>query len=148
MNGNVNFYGHASCATYAANATTAIRAIQAASAAYATKALNDVDNNPIKTTYLKVADFDATLMATDAMQFKGTLGTTTDGGTVQALPTPYSQGDAYKVVTAGTYAGKVCEIGDLIIALKDASTLTNSDWVVVQSNIDGAVTGPANAVDG
>lgn len=84
------------------------------------------------------------MAANDAMIFKGTLGT---GGTVTALPTTgYSAGWTYKVITAGSYAGQTCEVGDMIIAVKDYATATaNSDWTVVQTNIDGAVTGPASA---
>lgn len=82
---------------------------------------------------------DGILAANDAMVFKGTLGT---DGTVTTLPTNgYSAGWTYRVVTAGTYAGKVCEIGDLVIAIKDFNTSTsNNDWTVAQTNIDGAVT--------
>lgn len=82
---------------------------------------------------------DGILAANDAMVFKGTLGT---NGTVTTLPTSgYSAGWTYRVVTAGTYAGKVCEIGDLVIAIKDFNTSTsNDDWTVAQTNIDGAVT--------
>jgi len=90
---------------------------------------------------------DALLGANDAMVFKGTLGS---GGTITALPTTYSAGWAYKVITAATYSGKVCEIGDLIIAIVDRAGSGNldADWTVVQSNIDGAVVGPASATDG
>lgn len=86
---------------------------------------------------------DSILGANDAMVFKGTLGT---GGTVTALPTTgYSAGWTYKVITAGTYAGRPCEVGDLIIAVKDynATSHSNDDWTVAQTNIDGAVTAAA-----
>jgi Cu/Ag efflux protein CusF len=87
---------------------------------------------------------DGLLSASDAMVFKGTLGS---GGTITALPTSYSAGWTYKVITAGTYAGIVCEIGDLIIAVIDRSGSgnLNGDWVIVQTNLDGAVTGPSSA---
>ena len=80
------------------------------------------------------------LAASDAMIIKGTIGT---NGTVTALPTTYKTGWTYRVVTAGTYAGEVCEIGDLIIALIDrsGSNNANSDWCVAQTNINGAITG-------
>ncbi len=89
---------------------------------------------------------DGLLAANDAMVFKGTLGT---GGSVTALPTSgYQAGWTYRVITAGTYAGVKCEVGDLIIAVKDYATATaNTDWTVVQTNIDGAVTGPASSTD-
>lgn len=71
--------------------------------------------------------------AADAMRFKGTIGT---GGTVTALPTSgVKVGDTYRVITAGTYASQVCEVGDLIIA-----TATTPAWTVAQTNIDGAIT--------
>lgn len=84
------------------------------------------------------------LAANDAMTFKGTIGT---GGTVTALPATHKVGDTYKVSTAGTYAGAKCEIGDVIICVKDGSSDTASDWTIVQSNIDGAVTGPTSSTD-
>lgn len=88
----------------------------------------------------------AVLGASDAMIFKGTIGT--GEATVTALPSiGYSAGWTYKVATAGTYAGQKCEVGDLIICVKEfASTAMDSDWTVVQTNIDGAVAGPASSV--
>lgn len=89
---------------------------------------------------------DGLLGANDAMIFKGTIGA---GGTVTALPTTHSAGWTYKVITAGTYAGKVCEVGDMIIAIANRSGTgnTNADWAVVQANIDGAVVGPSSVVN-
>jgi hypothetical protein len=77
------------------------------------------------------------------MIFKGTIGSS--GATVTALPTSgYSAGWTYRVITAGTYAGNVCEIGDLIIAVNDGpasgTSVVNADWTVAQTNIDGAIT--------
>ena len=82
--------------------------------------------------------------ANDAMIFKGTLGTS---GTVTALPATHSIGWTYRVITAGTYAGKVCEIGDLIICITDGTAANDAHWTVAQTNIDGAVTGPTSATD-
>ena len=81
------------------------------------------------------------LAANDAMIFKGTIGT---GGTVTELPKIHEIGWTYRVITAGTYAGVKCEVGDLIICVKDGTTVANSDWTVAQTNIDGAVTGPTS----
>ena len=82
------------------------------------------------------------IAASDAMIFKGTIGAAADNPTITALPTTYKVGWTYRVVTDGTYAGKVCEVGDLIIALVDRSGSGNldSDWCVAQTNIDGAIT--------
>ena len=74
--------------------------------------------------------------ANDAMLFKGTIGT---GGTVTALPNTHNIGWTYRVVTAGTYAGIKCEIGDLIICITDGTSANNAHWTVAQTNIDGAV---------
>lgn len=94
--------------------------------------------NPVtgKAIYDYVGD---AIAASDAMVFKGTIGT---GGTVTALPTTYKTGWTYRVITAGTYAGQNCEVGDLIIALVDRDGTGNldSDWTVAQTNIDGAIT--------
>ena len=83
--------------------------------------------------------------ANDAMVFKGTIGSS--GATVTALPDTHYQGWTYRVLTAGTYAGKVCEIGDMIICVTDGTSANNDHWTVVQTNIDGAVTGPASSTD-
>lgn len=94
---------------------------------------------------------DGLLAANDAMIFKGTVGT---GGTHEiaafnSLAT-YNAGWTYRAITAGTIKGKVCEIGDMIIALVDRAGSSNvdGDWTVVQTNIDGAVVGPASVSDG
>lgn len=93
---------------------------------------------------------DGVLGANDAMIFKGTVGT---GGThtiaaFNALVV-YNAGWAYKVIEAGTIKGVACEVGDMLIATVDrASGGVNGDWVVIQSNIDGAVTGPASSTTG
>jgi hypothetical protein len=78
---------------------------------------------------------DSLLSINDALLFKGTLGV---GGTISALPSIYETGWVYKVTTAGTYAGNICEVGDLIIAIVDRPTGggVDSDWVVAQTNID------------
>ena len=72
-------------------------------------------------------------------------------GTDNPLPsTGYKAGQMWRVAEEGTYAGVECEIGDLIICLKNHAdgSAGNSDFMVVQANIDGAVTGADSAVDG
>lgn len=79
--------------------------------------------------------------AVDAMRFKGTVGNNGNPGT---LPTSgVKVGDTYRVITAGTYAGQTCEIGDLIIAIATTPT-----WTVAQTNIDGAVTASLTTANG
>lgn len=63
----------------------------------------------------------------------------------------YKAGQKYVVALAGTYLGQKCEVGDLILIVKDynADSHSNADGIVLQSNIDGAVTSAdASAVDG
>lgn len=65
------------------------------------------------------------------------------------LPTSdYSVGQTFRVAEAGTYAGQDCEVGDLIIVISDyADSAKDSDFLVVQANVDGAVTGPDASTD-
>lgn len=104
----------------------------------------------IPTAAAVVAAIDNKIAAADAMIYKGTLGT---DGTVTKVPANgYKVGWTYKVITAGTYAGIKCEVGDMLIAINNGpvsgTTIVNADWTVVQANIDGAVTGPASATAG
>lgn len=94
--------------------------------------------------YVK-GQIDSKIAAADAMIYKGTIGT---NGTITALPNTHSTGWTYKVITAGTYAGKVCEIGDMIICLTDGTAANNDHWTVVQNNTDGVVTGPSSVTSG
>lgn len=65
------------------------------------------------------------------------------------LPTSdYSVGQTFRVAEAGTYAGQDCEVGDLIIVISDyTDSAKDSDFLVVQANVDGAVTGPDASTD-
>lgn len=58
------------------------------------------------------------------------------------LPENYKAGQTFRVAEAGTYAGVECEVGDLILVVKNysADTASNDDFMVLQANIDGAVT--------
>lgn len=59
-----------------------------------------------------------------------------------ALPENYKAGQHFRVAEAGTYAGIKCEVGDLILVVKsyNAETASNDDFMVLQANVDGAVT--------
>ena len=65
---------------------------------------------------------DSLIAANNAMVYKGTIGT---GGTheISAFNTlaTYNVGWTYRVITAGTIKGVVCEIGDLITAIVSRS---------------------------
>lgn len=104
-------------------------------------------SSAIPTAAAVVAAIDSKIATADAMIYKGTLGI---NGTVTTVPANgYKVGWTYKVITAGTYAGIKCEVGDMLIAINNGpvsgTTVVNADWTVVQANIDGAVTGPASA---
>ena len=88
-----------------------------------------------------VAYVKALISASNAMIFKGVVDSNSD------LPTEHEAGWTYKVRTAGTYAGVVCEAGDMILCVADGESASNDDWAVIQTNIDGAVTGPTSAVN-
>ena len=99
-------------------------------------ASSGTNNTQIATTAFVMNAF----QANDAMMFKGTIGSS--GATVASLPDTHNKGWTYKVITAGTYAGKNCEIGDMIICVVDGTSADNDHWAVIQANIDGAVIGP------
>ena len=62
--------------------------------------------------------------------------------------TDYKVGQTFRVAEAGTYAGQDCEVGDLIIVISDyTDSQKDSDFLVVQANVDGAVTGPDASTD-
>lgn len=94
------------------------------------------------TAYVKT-EINNVLAAAGALIYKGTIGT---DGTITALPASHKAGDTYVVATAGNYAGETCEIGDMIICVTTRTTANNADWNIVQTNINGAVAGPASAV--
>ena len=58
------------------------------------------------------------------------------------IPENYKAGQHFRVAEAGTYVGAKCETGDLILVIKNysADTASNDDFIVLQANIDGAVT--------
>lgn len=100
------------------------------------------NDDTIATTSFVQSVVNNKIAASDAMIYKGTLGT---AGTITALPDEPKVGWTYKVITAGTYASQKCEIGDMIICLTAKAGDAAATWTVVQNNIDGAVTGPASA---
>lgn len=104
-----------------------------------------VAKDPVDNLELATKQYvDKILSANDAMIFKGILDDT------HKLPDTHETGWTYRVNKAGTYAGKVCEIGDLVICTTDGLSANDAHWTVAQTNIDGAVIGPntstANAV--
>jgi len=62
------------------------------------------------------------------------------------IPTGYKAGDSFRVAEEGTYVGVECEVGDLILCVKDyvEGSASDDDFIVLQTNIDGAVTSRAD----
>ena len=59
-------------------------------------------------------------------------------GTTNPLPAAdYKKGDLYVVAANGTYAGKVCQVGDFLIANKDyaSGATAANDWDRIQGNV-------------
>lgn len=100
------------------------------------KAGKDGSGNTITSTYATKTELNNLIAAQDAMVFKGTIDSNSD------IPATHNAGWTYKITTAGTYAGMTCEVGDLLICITDGTSANNAHWTVVQTNIDGAVTGP------
>lgn len=69
-----------------------------------------------------------------ALVFKGSVSQGSD------LPENPKVGDTYVISAIGEYAGETCEVGDTIICTVAKNGETAAQWLVVQKNIDGAVT--------
>lgn len=101
--------------------------------AHATNADLAKNSNALSGSSLKnITDrIDSSIAANDAMHYMGTLGATAQKPTITALPTTARIGDAYKVITAGTYASIAAEVGDLFIY--------SGSWTLIPSGDDGNV---------
>lgn len=91
---------------------------------------NAVQNKVIK------AYVDGIVAASQGIVYKGVINATGD------IPTTYEVGWLYMIGTAGAYVGQKCEVGDLMIAVvaRQGADNADSDWDIVQTNIDGAIT--------
>jgi hypothetical protein len=93
----------------------------------------------------------ADLGLADAMVFKGTIDCSANPNYPAA-----NAGDLYKVSVAGKIGGASginVEIGDSLICAVDGTASgtqagVGASWYIVQSNIDGAVIGPASSTSG
>jgi hypothetical protein len=94
---------------------------------------------------------DQIIAAADAMVFKGVIDCSANPNYPAA-----DRGWTYRVSVAGKIGGASgtnVEIGDLLTCLTDSTASGNqatvgSSWTITQTNIDGAVVGPASATDG
>ena len=101
--------------------------------AHATNADLAKNSNALGGSSLKnITDkINSSIAANDAMHYMGTLGATAQKPTITALPTTARTGDAYKVITAGTYSSIAAEVGDLFIY--------SGSWTLIPSGDDGNV---------
>ena len=104
-------------------------------------------NNPVFTGKVMVGENEVAVKSyVDGLI--ANLSTSAPGVVDDSHPLPaegYKAGQTWRVAKAGTYAGNKCEAGDLIICIKShaAEGAENADFMVVQANIDGAVTSTA-----
>jgi len=91
---------------------------------------------------------DSLLDANNAWQYKGVIDASTNPNYPAA-----SAGHTYRISVAGRIggaSGPVVEVGDTVTALTDGTAAGNhatvgANWAILQTNIDGAVTGPASS---
>lgn len=94
---------------------------------------------------------DGLLDANNAYQYKGVIDASANPNYPAA-----SAGHTYKISVAGRIggvSGPVVEVGDTATALVDGSAAGNhatvgANWIITQTNIDGAVIGPASSTAG
>lgn len=108
--------------------TLTVNNVSHASTADLAKNSNALGGSSLKNITDKI---DSSIAANDAMHYMGTLGATAQSPTITALPTTARTGDAYKVITAGTYASIAAEVGDLFIY--------SGSWTLIPSGDDGNV---------
>lgn len=93
---------------------------------------------------------DSLLVAADAMVYKGALDASANPNYPAA-----DAGHTYKISAAGKVGGAsgvAVEVGDMIVCTTDGTAAgtqasVGANWNVLQANIDGAVIGPASAVN-
>jgi hypothetical protein len=117
----------------AAKKTVLSGSIETAVAAHEADSSETTINN--LTTAAQVSDYVDTKLTgiVGAMVYRGTIGSQESGATVQTLPADAAQGDVYVVKTAGTYAEKACEVGDMIIYNGDTWDIVNGENQVTNS---------------
>lgn len=108
--------------------TLTVNNVAHASTADLAKNSNALGGSSLKNITDKI---DNSIAANDAMHYMGTLGAEAQSPTITTLPATARTGDAYKVITAGTYASIAAEVGDLFIY--------SGSWTLIPSGDDGNV---------
>ena len=143
---------HQSLAAYAKLASPALTGTPTAPTA-----ASGTSTTQLATTAFVVAEINSKLASNDAMMYKTTIAgaAKASGNTYGALTPAANRGYMYKVSAAGFIDGVAVEVGDMLICNTDstaAATASNfatiaANWDFIQTNIDGAVTGPASSVN-
>lgn len=120
---------HSASGTGALSIATATDLVNAIGSKAVARAAADGAGNNIATTYATKTELGTATAG--ALQYKGVVDaeSTITGAS-------YKKGWYYVVGTAGTYVGKTCEVGDMLIAKQDKSSTVANDWDAVQSNIE------------
>lgn len=108
--------------------TLTVNNVAHASTADLAKNSNALGGSSLKNITDKI---DNSIAANDAMHYMGTLGAEAQSPTITTLPAIARTGDAYKVITAGTYSSIAAEVGDLFIY--------SGSWTLIPSGDDGNV---------
>ena len=120
---------HSASGTGALSIATAANIVSALDTTAVNRATADASGNNIASTYATKTELGTATAG--ALQYKGTVDAES---TITGAA--YKKGWYYVVSTAGTYVGKVCEVGDMLIAKQDKSSTPANDWDAVQSNIE------------
>lgn len=123
--------------TITPNTSTGALTIAATDTTYPTGTANELNTGTGTSTRVwtpkVIADYvtgKISTAVTGVASFQGTAPTS-------FAPTGYKKGYYWIVDTAGTYAGQVCEPGDMIFAVEDySSAYSASDFAVIQTNLD------------
>lgn len=120
---------HSASGTGALSIATAANLVSALGTTAVNRATADASGNNIANTYATKTELGTATAG--ALQYKGVVDaeSTITGAS-------YKKGWYYVVGTAGTYVGKTCEVGDMLIAKQDKSSTVANDWDAVQSNIE------------
>ena len=114
---------------FAASSFTAANIASTLGTTAVNRATADASGNNIANTYATKTELGTATAG--ALQYKGTVDAES---TITGAA--YKKGWYYVVSTAGTYLGKVCEVGDMLIAKQDKTSTPANDWDAVQSNIE------------
>ena len=115
----------------AANATINMNGGKVTGLAAPTAASDAANKSFVETTVANA------IAANDAMTFKGVVDCGQDGGTTtKPADANANRGDTWKVGRAGTYAGIVAKVGDLLIYEGADGTKDASKWTHVSSGYE------------